>query len=65
MCNRIIFKTCSNITMRNQNSVDKVVLVSLLLTWNMLRHGSTVSTSEAEQANVARKDTDPITSLIL
>ena len=49
--------------MRNRNS-DKVVLISLLLTWNMLRIGSTVSTSDADEVDVPRKDTDPITTII-
>ena len=50
--------------MMNQNGVDKVVLISLLLTWNMLTVGSTVSTSDADQVDVARKDRDPINSPI-
>ena len=56
-CNRIIFQTCSNLTMRNLNDVNKVVLASVSLTWDMLTFVSTVSTSENNhQANTVAKD---------
>ena len=41
-----MFQTCLNLTMRNQNGVDKVVQISLLLTWETLTRVSTVSTSD-------------------
>ena len=55
-----MFETCSNLYMRKQNSVDKVILVSFLLAWNVVTHGSTVYTGENEQVNVGGKDTDPV-----
>ena len=59
-CNRITSETCSNLTMRNQNGVDKLILVSFLLTWNVVTCGSTVSTSDNDQVNnVGGKGTDP------
>ena len=45
-CNGIMFQTCLNLTMRNQNGIDKVVQISLLLTWETLTRVSTVSTSD-------------------
>ena len=56
-CNRIMFETCSNLTMRNQNGVDKVVLVSLLLTSNMLKRVN-------DQVNATGKKIGTVTSLI-
>ena len=47
-CNKIMFETRSNLTMRNQNGVDIVVMVSLLLTWNMLTRILTISISDNE-----------------
>lgn len=50
--------------MRNRNSVDKVVLVSLLLTWNTLTDDS-VPTRDNDQLNALGKDIDLLTSLTL
>ena len=57
---KLMSEPCSNLTMRNQNGVDKVILVSFLLTWNFVTCGSTVSTSDNDQFNVGEKDTDPL-----
>ena len=59
-CNRITSETCSNLTMWNQNGADKVILVSFLLTWNVVTCGSTVSNSDNDQVNnVGGKGTGP------
>ena len=61
-----MFQSCSNLNMRNYIDVNKVVLVSLLLTWDMLARVSTVSTSDNDhQSDTVGKDIDPVTSLIL
>ena len=62
-CNRILPQTCLNLTMRNQSGVDKVALVSLLLTWDMLTRVSTVSARDNDrQANTVGKEIDPMAS---
>ena len=48
-----MFETCLILTVRNQNGADKVVLFSLLFTWNMLAGGSPVS--RTDQVNTAGK----------
>ena len=40
----IKLQACSNLTMRNQNDIDRVVLFFLLLTWDFLKCASTNST---------------------
>ena len=57
---KFMSETCSNLTMKNHNGVDKVILVSFLLPWNFVTCGSTVSTSDNDQFNVGEKDTDPL-----
>ena len=57
---KFMSETCSNLTMKNHNGVDKVILVSFLLPWNFVTCGSTVSTSDYDQFNVGEKDTDPL-----
>ena len=57
-----MFETCLKLTMRNQNSFDKVVLVFLMLTWNMLTHASTVSTSyDDHQDHTVGENIEPMT----
>ena len=56
-----MFGTCLILTVRNQNGADKVVLVSLLFTWNMLAGGSPVT--RTDQVNTAGKDMDPMADL--
>ena len=52
--------------MRNQTDVDKVVLVFLKLTWDMLTRVPAVSTSDNDhQSNIVGKDVEPVTSLRL
>ena len=59
-----MFQICSNLTMRNNKEVGKVILVSLLLTWDKLTRVLTVSTSGSDhQVNTIEKDIDPVTSL--
>ena len=61
-----MFPTRLNLTMRNQNGVDKVLLVSLLLISDMLKRVSTVSTIDDDhQANTVVKDIKPVPSLRL
>ena len=60
----VLFRTCSNLTMRNQNGINKVVLVSLLSTWDMLTRVPTISTGGNDhQANTVVKGIDPVNSL--
>ena len=59
-----MFQTCSNLTMGNQNKADKVVLISLLLTWDMVTRVSTVIISDNDhQMYNVRRDIDPVASL--
>ena len=60
----IMFRTCSNLTLRNQNGINKVVLVSFLPTWDMLTRVPTISTGGNDhQANTIAKGIDPVNSL--
>ena len=47
-----MFETCSKLTTETPNDVIDVILVSLLLTLNILTPFSTVSIAEFEQVNV-------------
>ena len=59
-----MFRTCSNLTLRNQNGINKVVLVSFLPTWDMLTRVPTISTGGNDhQANTIAKGIDPVNSL--
>ena len=47
---------CSKLTKRDQNNVNKVILVSLLLTSNIFKHCSNTSTVDFEQVNAGYVD---------
>ena len=59
-----MFQACLNLTMRKKNGVDEVILVSLLLTSDILARASAVSTSDNDcQAKAVGEDIDPMVSL--
>ena len=61
---RIMFKTYLNLTMWNQNGINKVVLGSLLLTQEIITRIVTASTSDNDhEPNTIGKEVDPVTSL--
>ena len=59
-----MFQAYLNLTMRKWNGVDEVILVSLLLTSDILTRASAVSTSDNDhQAKAVGEDIDPMASL--